>query len=105
MQINRKIFISFEEKTSKWMLMWIIISCFASFLSSMISYGLYSIPITSKKKTTKKDSPNNKEENKKENEDKNKQEDNIVGNKKKKKNKKHKAQKINVVKIENEDKN
>lgn len=103
MQINRKIFISFEEKTSKWMLMWIIISCFASFLSSMIFYGLYSIPITSKKKTTKKGSPNNKEENKKENEDKNKQEENIVGNKKK--NKKHKAQKINVVKIENEDKN
>jgi len=103
MQINRKIFISFEEKTSKWMLMWIIISCFASFLSSMIFYGLYSIPITSKEKTTKNASLNNKEEKKKENEDKNNPEENIIGNKKK--NKKHKAQKINVVKTENEDKN
>ena len=61
------------------------------------------IPITSRKKTSEKKSLNNKEENKKENENKNKQEENIIGNKKK--NKKHKAQKINAVKKENEDKN
>ena len=69
--INRKIFISFKDMTSKWILIWIIIICFASFLLSMIFYAIYLIPITSKKEKINSIPPYNiPKEIKKENEDK-----------------------------------
>ena len=48
--INRKIFISFKDETSKWILMSIAIICFCSFLVSLILHYLYLIPIIDKKK-------------------------------------------------------
>ena len=46
MPINRKIFTSFNDKTSKSMLKWIVIICFVSFGLSIVFYGIYLIPIT-----------------------------------------------------------
>ena len=46
--INRKIFTSFKDITSKWVLRWIVIVIFISFASSMLFYGIYYIPITRK---------------------------------------------------------
>jgi len=55
--INRKIFTSFEDITTKKILMIIIIVSFASFLLSMIFHYLYLIPIR-KKKGKKKEEKN-----------------------------------------------
>ena len=49
MPINRKIFTSFNDKTSKSILIWIVIICFISFGLSIVFYGLYLTPITTKK--------------------------------------------------------
>ena len=50
MPINRRIFISFEDKTSKWILKWIVIICFISFGLSIVFYYIYELPIIKKKK-------------------------------------------------------
>ena len=74
--INRKIFISFDDMTSKWILINIIIICFASFLISLLFYVIYLIPIISKEERINNIPPNNfKKEIKKENEDKDIQEE------------------------------
>ena len=49
MQINRKIFTSFDNITSKWILKWIIIVSFLSFGLSMAFNQLFSLPIKTKK--------------------------------------------------------
>ena len=49
MPINRKIFTSFNDKTSKSILIRIVIICFISFGLSIVFYGLYLTPITTKK--------------------------------------------------------
>ena len=59
--INRKIFTSFKDITSKWVLRWIVIVIFISFASSMLFYGIYYIPITQKKKRLKKKDDKEKE--------------------------------------------
>ena len=51
--INRKIFVSFTDETSKWILMSMSIICFSSFLLSLILHYLYLIPIKNKKKKRK----------------------------------------------------
>ena len=53
--LNRIIFISFKEKTSKWILKWISIICFISFGLSMIFYFFYTIPITTREKIKKQE--------------------------------------------------
>ena len=53
--LNRIIFISFKEKTSKWILKWISIICFISFGLSMIFYCFYTIPITTREKVKKRE--------------------------------------------------
>ena len=74
--INRKIFISFDDMTSKWILINIIIICFVSFLISMFFYAIYLIPIISKEERINNVPPNNSpKEIKKENEDKDIQEE------------------------------
>ena len=54
MLINRLIFISFKNKTSKWLLVSLTCVCFASFFMSLIFYLLYSIPIINKIEKNKK---------------------------------------------------
>ena len=54
MLINKLIFISFKNKTSKWLLVSLTCVCFASFFMSLIFYLLYSIPIINKIEKNKK---------------------------------------------------
>ena len=69
--IFRIIFISYEDITSKWKLIWIIIICFGCFLLSMIFYGVYLIPISAIKEKIDKIPTNNFQgENTKDSEDK-----------------------------------
>ena len=105
MQINRKIFTSFEI-TSKWILKWIIIICFISFGMTMVFHGLFCLPITTKKDVIKKN-PNynnqdaiNKEEIEEGKENQNEEE---KGNQNE--DKKDDILIINNIKIENENKN
>ena len=69
MLINRKIFISFNDISSKKVLMLIEIVCLASFFLSMIFHCLYLIPI--KKKKEKKNEEENKEDQKEDQKDEN----------------------------------
>ena len=59
--INRGIFISFDKETSKWVLTWIVIISFISFVLSMIFYCLYLLPITTKRENIKNNSVNKSE--------------------------------------------
>ena len=68
MPINRKIFKSFKDKTSLWILKWIIIVCFISFGLSMFFYYLYIKPIDTKKNIIKKKQNNENKIEKAENE-------------------------------------
>ena len=127
MQINRKIFISFDDIKSKWILKWIIIICFISFGLSMFFHFLFSLPITTKKNIIKnkiifkdiknkeeiktnqieKESKNEKENNNEE-ENKNEEEKEKENGEEKEnqsEDKKENILTINNVKIENEDKN
>ena len=47
--INRLIFTSFDNKTSKWLLISIVSVCFAFFFLSLIFHILFSIPVVNKK--------------------------------------------------------
>ena len=61
MLINRKIFTSFKNKTSKLILKWIVIICFSSFGLCIVFYLLYLIPITTKKNKKKMQEKKNTE--------------------------------------------
>lgn len=51
--INRKIFTSFKNISSKSVLIWTVMICFICFFLSMIFYYLYMIPVSRKKKNLK----------------------------------------------------
>ena len=73
MIINRLIFTSFKDKTSKWLLLSIVGVCFGSFFLSLIFHYFYSIPIIDKKIKNENDKKEEKlEEDKKD--DKNQEE-------------------------------
>ena len=113
MQINRKIFKSFDDITSKWILKWIIIICFISFGLSMFFYYLFSLPIITKKNIIKRRNHYNfKEpvdeesiENKTNNKENEYKDENKKENEKENEDKKENILTLNNVKIENEDKN
>ena len=105
MPINRKIFTSFNDKTSKWILKWLIIICFISFGLSIVSYGLYLMPITTKKKFIKnkikvKNNNNGKDKNSGTNKIENENEE--VKNSKTSQNE-NEIEEIKISKIENEE--
>ena len=119
MQINRKIFTSFDNITSKWILKWIIIVSFLSFGLSMAFNQLFSLPIKTKKdymkrkfyntfldlleeeeissKTSKKELKREEKENKEDNKDeeKNKEDKEDKIEKEKNKNKENNKEKEN----------
>ena len=51
--INRKIFTSFKDITSKWVLMSVVIVCFSSFILSIIFHCIFLIPFKDKDKQKK----------------------------------------------------
>ena len=69
MLINRKIFKSFDDITSNWILMSIIIVCFSSFVISLFFHFLFLIPVEDKEKKKSKKIIENNNDNKKEKDD------------------------------------
>ena len=93
MLINRKIFKSFEDITSNWILMSIIIVCFSSFVISLFFHFLFLIPVEDKEKKKSKKIIENNNDNKKE------KDDEININKIENNNEEDKKEKLKVIKM------